>query len=159
MNLKPGMPAAAAVLRGSVLAPRISGTVEFYPVESGTVVRVDVCGLPVYMPAAEGRQPVGPFGFHIHEGNSCTPADGMNPFSSSGGHYNPARQPHGNHAGDLPVLFSNHGCAHMCVFTDQFRVEEVIGRTVIIHQNPDDFRTQPAGNSGLKIACGVISRI
>lgn len=149
-------PDAAAVVRGGALAPHINGSVAFYRVPMGTLVRVDVCGLPPYRAAEPGQQPVGPFGFHIHEGSTCGLGDGQNEFASSGGHYNPKRQPHANHAGDLPVLFSNGGCAFMLVFTDKFSVRDVIGRTVIIHQNPDDFRTQPAGNSGARIACGVI---
>lgn len=155
----PGRPEAVAVLRGSALEPQISGTTEFYPAPGGTIVKVDVCGLPEYRPAMPGGQPIGPFGFHIHEGGTCGLGDGRDPFAAAGSHYNPQNQPHGNHAGDLPVLFSNHGCAHMTVFTDKFRVKDIVGRTVIIHQNPDDFRTQPAGNSGVRIACGVVKAV
>lgn len=70
--------------------------------------------------------------------------------------YNEDTLPHGNHIGDFPVLFSNNGYARMSFFTDKFKPEDIIGRSVIIHQNPDDYRTQPAGNSGKRIACGVI---
>lgn len=149
-------PDATAQLKGSALAPGLEGFVRFYSVPGGTLVRADVCGLPVYKPASPGGQPVGPFGFHIHEGSTCELGDGRNAYASAGGHYNPQKQPHGNHAGDLPVLFSNAGCAHMCVFTNKFKVKDVVGKTVIIHQNPDDYRTEPAGNSGVRIGCGVI---
>jgi len=64
--------------------------------------------------------------------------------------------PHGNHAGDFPVLFSNNGVARMCFFTNKFKVADIIGKAVVIHQNPDDYRTQPAGDSGKRLACGVI---
>lgn len=64
--------------------------------------------------------------------------------------------PHGNHAGDFPVLFSNNGRAFMCFFTDRFRVRDIVGKAVIIHQNPDDYRSQPSGNAGKRLACGVI---
>ncbi len=64
--------------------------------------------------------------------------------------------PHGNHAGDFPVLFSNDGYAEMTFFTNRFKPWEVIGKSVIIHQNPDDYRSQPSGNSGKRLACGVI---
>lgn len=64
--------------------------------------------------------------------------------------------PHGNHAGDFPVLFSNNGYARMSFFTDKFRVRDIIGRSVMIHENPDDYRSQPPGDSGKRIACGVI---
>ena len=60
------------------------------------------------------------------------------------------------HAGDLPPLMMQQGRAHMTVRTDRFRVQDILGRTVVIHSDPDDFRTQPSGMSGTKIACGVI---
>lgn len=150
------MPDAVALLQGSSLAPGLTGTVRFYAAGSGSIIRADICGLPSYRPAAGQTQQVGPFGFHIHEGGQCEPMADSGAFMSAGGHYNPDNQPHGNHAGDLPVLFSNAGCAHMSVYTDRFRPADVIGRTVVVHLNPDDFRTQPAGNSGPRIGCGVI---
>jgi Cu-Zn family superoxide dismutase len=82
--------------------------------------------------------------------------DPTSPFLTAGEHYNPTNQPHGNHAGDFPVLFSNDGRAVMNFFTNKFTVGEIIGKSVVIHQNPDDYRTQPAGNSGKRLACGVI---
>lgn len=102
---------------------------------------------------------MGPFGFHIHEGGTCGVTTGDQPFQSAGGHFNPTNSYHPQHAGDLPVLFSNGGSAWMAVYTDRFRPADVVGRTVIIHQNPDDFRTQPSGNSGARIACGVIESV
>ncbi|MDR3645647.1 MAG: superoxide dismutase family protein [Clostridia bacterium] len=152
-------PQAVAEMKGSALAPNLTGTVQFFDAPGGTVVRADVCGLPPYKPAPQGGQPIGPFGFHIHEGPICGLGDGRNAFMGAAGHYNPKGQPHGNHAGDLPVLFSNNGCAHMIVYTSQFKPSHVVGHTVIIHQNPDDFRTQPAGNSGARIGCGVIKAV
>jgi len=99
------------------------------------------------------------FGFHIHEYGICEITDPMDPFSSAGGHYNPTDQPHGNHAGDLPVLFSNDGYARMSVFTSKFKPRDIIGRSIIIHQNPDDYRSQPAGNAGKRIGCGLIKAV
>lgn len=145
--------AAKATLKASPLAPDIQGTVRFHPLRSGTQVIVTVQGLPEYK---GGRQPIGPHGFHIHEGNTCEVGDPKDPFASAGGHYNPTNQPHGNHAGDLPVLFSNEGMARMLVYTSKFQVEDIIGKTIVIHLHPDDFRTNPTGNSGPRIACGVI---
>jgi len=63
---------------------------------------------------------------------------------------------HPHHAGDLPPLFGNNGYALSMFLTTRFSVSEIIGRTVILHSAPDDFTSQPAGNSGVKIACGVI---
>lgn len=96
-------------------------------------------------------------GFHIHQNGVCEVSNPDNPFESAGGHYNPTNQPHGNHAGDFPVLFSNNGYARMSFFTDKFTPEDVVRRSIIIHENPDDYRSQPAGESGERIACGVIS--
>lgn len=144
-----------ATFEGGPLQPGITGTIAFRNVRGGARVTVEVDGLPRYRP---GQPPIGPHGFHIHEGTSCEVGDTTNPFQAAGGHWNPDGQPHGNHAGDFPVLFSEDGKARMTFFTDRFRAEDVVGRTVIIHINPDDYRTQPAGDSGLRLACGNIVR-
>ena len=61
-----------------------------------------------------------------------------------------------NHAGDLPPITSCDGYSWMCVYLQQLRLEDVIGRSVIVHGHADDFSTQPSGNSGEKIACGIV---
>lgn len=147
---------ARAVIKGGPLAPQITGVVYFYDVPGGAWVYTDVDGLPPYQPAAGGRPPVGPHGYHIHEFGNCAVGDPTDPFQAAGGHWDPYNEPHGNHAGDFPVLFSNGGRAVMGFFTNKFRVSQVIDRSVIIHQNPDDYRTQPAGAAGKRLACGVI---
>lgn len=148
---------AVALVRGSADYPQLLGVVAFSPRGSGTMVDAEITGLPIYEPAKNGAPPVGPFGFHIHEHGDCAPhSDGA--FSQTGGHYNPDSQPHGNHAGDFPVLFSEHGYALMSFYTDRFHPADIIGRAVVIHLNPDDYRTQPAGGSGERIGCGVINR-
>lgn len=154
---------AYAIVRGSSEFPGIRGVVTFSEAMNGTWVEAEVRGLPPYSPAKNGNgraSPVGPFGFHIHEGGSCTPqGGGMNAFMQAGGHFNPDGQPHGNHAGDFPVLFGNDGYSRMSFFTSRFKPAQVVGKTVMIHLNPDDYRSQPAGNSGRRIACGVIEAI
>lgn len=147
---------ASAVIKGGPFAPNIKGVVYFIDVPYGIQVCVSVTGLPDYKPASGNIPPVGPHGFHIHEFGSCEIGDPKDPFKAAGSHYNPTKEPHGNHAGDFPVLFSNHGNAFMCFFTDKLKVSDVIGKSVIIHENPDDYRTQPAGASGKRLACGVI---
>jgi len=147
---------AAAIIKGGPLAPQISGIVYFRDVAGGTIVTVQLVGLPPYSPGSDGQSPIGPHGFHIHVNGTCEVGDPKEPFMTAGEHYNPHNQPHGNHAGDFPVLFSNRGRAFMSFFTDKFNVADVTGRAVIIHQNPDDYRTQPAGNAGKRLACGVI---
>lgn len=140
------MPSAVAMLRGSAVYPDLKGMVWLFQMNGGVVVIADISGLP------EQNTCGGVFGFHIHEGTGC----GGDDFAETKGHYNPKNCEHPYHAGDLPPLFSNNGSAYMAVLTDRFMLEEVIGRTVVIHLHPDDFMTQPAGNSGMKIACGVI---
>lgn len=146
MEELPGMPMAEAMLQGSAAYPELKGMVTLFQTEKGVLVVADIHGLPEQDPCG------GVFGFHIHEGNGC----GGDDFADTKGHYNPKNCLHPYHAGDLPPLFSNRGSAWMAVLTDRFQLKEVIGRTIVIHLHPDDFMTQPAGNSGMKIACGVI---
>lgn len=145
MYAESARPDAVARLRGGEEASRIWGEVKFYQTRSGVLVIADVSGLP------EGD---GFFALHIHEGDSC----GGEGFAATGGHYNPTGSLHPRHAGDLPPLLSCGGRAYLAVRTDRFRVQDVVGRTVVIHSGADDFRTQPAGNAGTKIACGTIQR-
>ncbi|MBU5485937.1 superoxide dismutase family protein [Clostridium sp. MSJ-11] len=147
---------AYANVKGGPLAPNINGIVYFIDVPGGTQVCATINGLPKYKPGTAKTQPVGPHGFHLHQFGNCQVGDPKDPFQAAGEHWNPDNQPHGNHAGDFPVLFSNNGRAMMCFFTDRFKVTDVIGKAVIIHENPDDYRTQPAGNAGKRLACGVI---
>lgn len=149
-------PTAYASLKGSGLAPKLKAEVYFYAIKNGTLVVIEAHGLPDFSPATDISPQIGPFGFHIHDGNICEPQSGQDAFSKAGSHYNPTYMSHPNHAGDLPVLFSNNGYAFMAVYTDKFVPSEIIGKTAVIHQSPDDFRSQPAGNSGIRIACGVI---
>lgn len=152
-------PAAVASVMGSGLAPNVRGTVSLYDADGGTVVAAEISGLPATVQGTAAVPPVNPFGFHLHAGTSCDMPNAAEPFPGSMGHYNPTNQPHPNHAGDFPVLLGNNGYAFLAFFTNRFKPADVIGKTVVIHQNPDDFRTQPAGNSGKKIACGVIQRV
>ncbi|MDF2672875.1 MAG: hypothetical protein K0R09_1140 [Clostridiales bacterium] len=149
---------ALARINGGPLAPDIKGTVTFKDIPEGTMVCINVTGLPPFKPGTESTLPIGPHGFHIHENGVCEVGDPSKPFTAAGEHWNPTNQPHGNHAGDFPVLFSNGGRAYMCFFTNKFKVSDVIGKAVIIHESPDDYRSQPAGNAGKRLACGVIQR-
>ncbi|MBR7133522.1 MAG: superoxide dismutase family protein [Clostridia bacterium] len=137
-------PEAIALVYGKNEAAALFGRVKFYQKNNCVLVVADIEGLP--------PNDTGFYGFHIHEGASCT-GEG---FSDSGSHFNPKGTPHPNHAGDLPPLMRCGDKAHLEVLTDRFKVSDIIGRTVIIHGKPDDFNTQPSGNAGTKIACGVI---
>ncbi len=136
-------PAAFASIGGNKKAPHLSGTVRFYRWSGGTVVKVEIVNLPIS---------TSPFGFHIHEGAVCN----LPEYAKTGGHFNPTDEKHPAHAGDLPVIFSNSGYCYTVFYTNRFKPEDIIGRTVVIHSMPDDYRTQPSGNSGSKIACGEI---
>lgn len=142
---------AAAEVRGSSKYPDLRGKVTFVQMANGVLVTAEMFGLPYNADKCRN----GIFAFHIHLGGSCT-GNGEDPFANTDGHYNPNNCPHPYHAGDLPPLFGNKGYAYMSVFTDRFTVREIIGRTVVVHANYGDFSTQPAGNAGAKIACGLI---
>jgi Cu-Zn family superoxide dismutase len=145
-------PSAAAQLeptRGNNTAGKITFT------QLGDKVRVagDVSGL----------RPNQEHGFHIHDAGDCSSGDGM----SAKGHFNPYGKPHGNpsspdhHAGDMLALRSDaSGNARVDTSLDIISVTpgpaSVIGRGLIVHADPDDYTTQPTGNSGARIACGVI---
>lgn len=154
--MKSKCPMAIAYVKGGPLSPDIRGSVVFRDVIGGTMVYVNICGLPNYKPAQDGNPPVGPHAFHIHEFGNCDIGSHEEPFKAAGGHWNPTNQPHGNHAGDFPVVFSNNGKSVMCFYTNKFKPSDAIGKSIIIHQNPDDYRSQPAGNAGKRLACGII---
>lgn len=115
----------------------------------------------------QGLKPGGEYGFHIHEVGDCSSGDGM----SAKGHFNPFGKPHGHyasaerHAGDLPMLSApaqknKSGRARLNVELDVITLEpgpgNIIGRGIIVHAQPDDYRSQPTGNAGARLACGVI---
>ena len=137
-----------AILHGSRKYPDLQGKVRFTEVYGGTIVSVFAEGLP-------NNKDGDFYGFHIHEGERCT-GDSTDSFKNAGGHYNPTNVGHPFHAGDMLELMGNHGMAWCEFFTDRFYPEDVVGKTVIIHSMADDFRSQPSGDSGEKIACGVI---
>ncbi|HEX7054869.1 MAG TPA: superoxide dismutase family protein [Burkholderiales bacterium] len=98
-------------------------------------------------------------GFHIHEAGDCSAPDA----TSAKGHFNPSGKPHGNrmagdhHAGDLPALKTDaKGVAKLETVLAGLSVSGIVGRGLIVHADPDDYRTQPTGNSGARVACGVI---
>lgn len=144
------LPYAVADLVGSYKYPNLRGKVKFYPFRDGSIIRVEVEGLP-----NDNKNNF--FGFHIHEGNKCV--DGETPFESAGGHLNPESDDHPNHLGDLPIIYSNNGYAYMEFYTSRFKPENIVNHSIIIHKDIDDLKSNPAGNSGDRIACGLIVRL
>ncbi|MDD4688829.1 MAG: superoxide dismutase family protein [Eubacteriales bacterium] len=144
---------AIANISGSKDYPTIRGKVSFIQRKNSVLVMANIHGLPY----SKEKCKEDILAFHIHEGESC---DGSikEPFSETKGHYNPQGCPHPYHPGDMPPLFSNSGYAFLSFLTDRFSVDEIIGKTVVIHKGTDDFRSQPSGDSGEKIACGEISQ-
>ena len=129
----------------------VTGTITFTKVTNGVQIVADIKGL------TKGKH-----GFHIHECGDCSSADG----SSAGGHFNPGCKSHGapmdimRHTGDMGnIVADEQGNAHLDYVDNMMTLEgenSIIGRSVIIHKGEDDFKTQPTGNSGARVACGVI---
>ena len=142
-------PQAYAQMEGSKDYKSISGIIKFYQTANGTLVYAVITGLP---------DCTGFHGFHIHSGKECS-GNSNDSFANAKLHYNPNGSAHPNHAGDLPPLINNGGFAFSSFLTNRFTVEEIMDKTVIIHENPDDFTTAPSGKSGEKIACGIITSV
>jgi superoxide dismutase, Cu-Zn family len=132
----------------------VSGTLAFVPMGSGVHVNGEIGGLA----------PGSSHGFHIHETGDCSAADA----SSAGGHFNPTASAHGragtpaHHAGDIDNIVADaggvaHVDAHLSGVSLGGAGNDIVGRAVVVHAAPDDYQSQPSGNSGARIACGVIA--
>jgi superoxide dismutase, Cu-Zn family len=150
----PSGPQAVAELKPTT-GSSASGSVRF--VQAGGAVKVSG--------EIRGLKPNAEHGFHVHEKGDCSSGDGM----STGGHFNPDAKPHGQHAsgahhvGDLPSLKANaSGVATFSFESKSIAVgtgpSNVIGRGLIVHRDPDDYKTQPTGNAGPRLACAVIAK-
>lgn len=148
------MPMARAFVKGNADNPNLSGIVDFYTAYEGTLLVCEFSGLPYdTTPCANNIHAL-----HIHQTGDCESTMDT-AFMQTGGHYNPTNCLHPAHAGDLPPLFSNHGFAFQVFYTERFQVADVVGRAVIVHAKRDDFTSQPSGDAGDRIGCGVISRL
>ena len=145
---------AHADIRGDSAHISLHGDVDFYSWRNGVIVVAELWGLP-YM-TDECAPNI--LAMHLHTNGDCT-GTREEPFSGAGGHYNPTGCPHPAHAGDMPPLFVNRGYAWLSFYTERLKLNEVVGRSVIIHDGRDDFTSQPAGNAGGRIACGVVYAI
>jgi Cu-Zn family superoxide dismutase len=150
----PAGPSAVAKLAPTA-GSTSTGTVTFTQRGDKVIVDAKLSGLSA-----------GPHGFHIHEKGDCSAADAM----SAGGHFNPTGKPHGNpmsgehHLGDMPALEADAaGNATLSIALDGIAIGggagDIVGKSVIVHKDPDDYKTQPTGNSGARVACGVIAKV
>ncbi|MBQ8043987.1 MAG: superoxide dismutase family protein [Clostridia bacterium] len=146
LKLANSNPYAVAYLKGDKDNPKLKGTVEFFPWATGSIIKLEIVGLP------KGNLN-NFFGFHIHANGVC---EENKKFETAGAHYDMGMNMHPNHTGDLPMIYSNNGYAFMLYYTNRFKPDDIIGKSVIIHRMTDDMVTQPAGNSGTRIACGVV---
>lgn len=148
----PSGPSATAQLQPTK-GSTANGIVNF--VQNGDKVMVNL--------EINGLKPNAEHGFHIHEKGDCSSGDGM----STGGHFNPLTKGHGahgineHHAGDLPALKADaNGSVKMSFDSKTITIgsgaTDIIGRGMIVHRDPDDYKTQPTGNAGPRIACAVI---
>ena len=137
------VPFARADIKGGMQYPQIRGTVNFINMGNGVLVISNIENLP--------RTETNIFSMHIHSGEEC-----RGNFTSALEHLNLNNSLHPNHIGDLMPLFSNNGNAWSAVLYNKFNTQDVLGKAMIIHDEPDDFKTQPGGASGSRIACGII---
>ena len=132
---------------------------------AGTVTFVERFGKVHVTADVSGLAPNQEHGFHVHEKGDCSSGDGM----SAGGHFNPLGKGHGHmsnvgkHAGDLPNLRADaYGVAAFSVEADGITVgsgaTDIVGRGLIVHRDPDDYKSQPVGNAGPRLACAVIAK-
>lgn len=141
-------PRAVARLQGDGIFSKIWGDVYFYPVVNGGIlVEAEVFNLP---DSARLDAPAF-YAFHVHEHGDCSQR-----FTKTGEHYNPQGEKHPMHIGDLPPILSNDGYAWLAFYDSRLELYDIESRSLVIHRYPDDFTTQPSGNAGTKIACGVI---
>ncbi len=147
---------ARAIIEGGAQYPDIRGEIYFTQIGYYVEVVVRIYHLPTF--SRQSGMEIGPFAFHIHDGDSCGKGVSDEPFPNVGETYNPHNQPYGNNAGVFPVLMPlKDGAVVMRFLTDKFILKDVIGLPVVIHISPDDYRTAPYGNAGAPIACGMIS--
>ena len=135
--LKNNQPQAAAWVTGNTSAPQLSGLVKFYDTPyGGVLIESELFGLP-----------------NIQTSGSS------DSFTKTGEHYNPQHRLHPYHAGDLLPVLGNQGYAWEAFYDKRFSISDILGRSVVIHSDSDDFSSQPSGNSGNKIGCGMIRRV
>ena len=136
-----------ANITGDISSPNLKGVAYFKPFKDGTMVEVEISGLP-------GYKNYELFPIHIHDGLNCNISN-EGTFNNIEGHYNPTNEKHPYHAGDMPVLFSNNGYAYMKFYTTRFKVFDVENKLVVIHES---IKNENTNTFGRKIGCGKIEK-
>lgn len=139
-------PDAYALIKGNKDNLNLQGIVKFYQTINGVIVWAEILGLP---------NDKNFYAFHIHDGNMCS-GTMEDAFKKAGSHLNLNNSEHPFHEGDLPPLINANGMAISIFLSNRFSIKEIVNKTIIIHAKPDDFKTQPSGDSGTRIACGEI---
>ena len=171
MRFHPILVAAGVLLAGCATTPSptpVEAKAELAPTTGnfamGTVTFTQRGDRVLVAAQVRGLTP-GPHGFHLHEKGDCSSGDGM----SAGGHFNPTGKPHGDphgadhHTGDMPMLVAD-ATGNAILSTELTGMSigggagDIVGKAVIVHKDADDFKTQPTGNSGARVACGVIAK-
>ncbi len=130
---------AKAHIKGGSKYPKIDGTVTFKETKNGVLITAKIKELPQSKNKCSGKF----FGFHIHEGTSCT-GNLTDEFANAKSHLNSTNCPHPFHIGDLPPLIESNGYAYMSVLINKFKIDDILGKVIILHDSPDDFTTQPS---------------
>lgn len=130
---------AKANIKGGKEFPKINGIVTFKETKNGVILTANIKNLPQSKDKCSNRF----FGFHIHEGTSCS-GNTNDEFANAKGHLNLKNCPHPFHTGDLPPIIENNGYAYMSVLINKFKIKDIIGKVIIIHDLPDDFNSQPS---------------
>ena len=172
MKLSPNFSLGALVFISACAAPSMSGPNAVARLQSttgntaaGSINFEQRGGTVSVRGEIRGLKPNAEHGFHVHEKGDCSSGDG----ESAGGHFNPDRKPHGapdsmaHHAGDFPALKTDAaGVARVNFESTAISLgsgmADVIGKGLIVHANPDDYKTQPTGDAGARLACAVIAR-
>lgn len=148
--LEQNRPAAVAWVTGNNTYSELSGLVKFYDTPyDGVLVEAEVFGLPNVSTQVSSDF----YAMHIHQYGNCSGS-----FEKTGSHFNPTNAFHPEHAGDMIPLLGNQGYAWTSFYDKRFAIDDIIGKSVVIHSKRDDFTTQPAGDSGEKIGCGIIRK-
>ena len=143
-------PDAYAIIQGGSFFPDLTGVINFYQTNwgMGLVIEAEFTNLPNTTANAPRF-----LGFHLHENGNCN-----DNFTNTGMHYNPTEADHPYHLGDFPSILNSNGYAYLAFYDGYLSLPAILGRSVIVHSQRADFSSQPSGDSGDKIPCGIAQK-